>query len=63
MGTLPGGPSYADSIGADHRGQPRTLASGLDERFEPCEYLLDLARKNKTFYTEPPRRFLTLIQH
>ena len=52
-----GGPlRYADSVGA------RTivdslerLASGLDERFEPCEYLLDLARKNKTFYTEPPR--------
>ena len=52
-----GGPlRYADSIGA------RTivdslerLASDLDERFEPCEYLLDLARKNKTFYTEPPR--------
>ena len=47
MGTLPGGPlRYADSIGA------RTivdslerLASGLDERFEPCEYLLDLAEK------------------
>ena len=52
-----GGPlRYADSVGA------RTivdslerLASCLDERFEPCEYLLDLARKNKTFYSEPSR--------
>ena len=54
-----GGPlHYADSIGARNIvDKLEHLASGLDERFEPCEYLLDLARKNKTFYTEPPARF------
>ena len=52
-----GGPlHYADSIGARNIvDKLEHLASGLDERFEPCEYLLDLARKNKTFYTEPDR--------
>ena len=52
-----GGPlRYADHIGARVIVEKmERLAADLDDRFEPCQYLLDLARKNKTFYSESPR--------
>ena len=49
-----GGPlRYADSIGLRSIAENmERLANSLDERFEPCQYLLDLARKNLAFYSE-----------
>ena len=54
-----GGPlRYADHIGASVIVEKmERLAADLDDRFEPCQYLLDLARKNKTFYSESTRSF------
>lgn len=56
-----GGPlRHADSIGSRSlNGSLENLSSKLDERFEPCEFLIDLARKNQSFYPEST----TLIPH
>ena len=47
-----GGPlRYADSVGIRPLVERmEKLADAFDERFEPCEYLLELARKDGTFY-------------
>jgi hypothetical protein len=36
------------------------LADTYDERFEPCKYLLELARKDKTFNPESSESTHTL---
>lgn len=49
-----GGPlRYADSLGSRKLVEElESMADKIDERFEPCEFLIDLARKKQTFYSE-----------
>jgi 3-hydroxyacyl-CoA dehydrogenase/enoyl-CoA hydratase/3-hydroxybutyryl-CoA epimerase len=57
-----GGPlRHADSVGIRPLVERmEKLADTYDERFEPCKYLLELARKDKTFYPESSESTHTL---